>query len=193
MTPFAPLIALVDAPARGAFRLSQTSLWRSLGLILCGAGMVLLSSAAGAALGAQTLQIVDSPAAWIARAWFEALAVVVPSALLLFTYADLDFDARATTAAVAVALLTSGVVALGVVPLVAYLTVMTRVDPLLSLGATVPIVGLFAFVATFRRVGIALDSSRRALVLVHLALAAFTLAFGMRLASSLGFLEGVLS
>jgi hypothetical protein len=192
MSPFTPLIALVDAPARGALSLSHTSLWRSLGLIVCGAGMVLLSTAVSAALGVGGFAIEGTLAAAIAQSWIEALVVVIPSAVLLFTYANIAFDARATTAAVAVALVTSGIVALGIVPLVAYLVVMTRVDPLVSVGAVPTIVALVAFAATFRRVGVALDRSRRALVLVHGALVAFGAAFVLRLAGHVDALKEVL-
>lgn len=185
-TSFSPLLTLVDAPARGAIQLTRVPVWRSLGLIGCGAGMVLVATAASAAMSAGSLAVPGAFAAHVVFAWLEALAVVVPSALLLFTYADLDFDARAVTAGVAVSLLTSGVVAVGIVPLVAYLVVMTRAAPLVSIGAVPTITALVAFAATFRRVGLSVDPSSRASLFIHGALVAFAVAFTFRVLSRMG-------
>lgn len=180
---FSPLLLLVDAPAHSAVRLGRAPLWRTIGLALVGAIVVAASTFIGAAIVTGHFDVMGGTATSVAFGWLESLAIVVPSAMLLFTYADLDFDARTTLAAVAIGLVTSGVVVVGVLPLLAYLSVMTVATPLVTFDALPPIVAFLAFAATFGRIGTAVDPTVRGVRLVHITTVVLIAAFLMRAVS----------
>lgn len=158
----------IDMPAREALRITRRSLTATLAPAMLGAALVAASSLAARVIGpphpryvSAALERVD-----LLRAVFEALLVVVPSALVLGSYLRLSIGARAILASFAIGLLHAGVVAAALVPLVAFLGIVSRAQPMLSPGLLLPPIAVATVAATVARIVRSVDPSARARVAI---------------------------
>lgn len=96
-------------------------------------------------------------------AGFEALFVVMPALVIAAMYARLRMGPRTLTAALGLAVLSGGVVAISLVPLMAFLGLVERSKEGLQLAMSplVPTVALVAVSAVTSRVMTTLDGSSR--------------------------------
>lgn len=156
-----PLTLALDAPARAALTLAKRPAWNGLGWALGGATLVALACWAAA-----TLVFLDHRALLgggrLVSSFFEAVALVLPSAVVFATYLGLGLTPRVWIASISVAILTAGVVTTLLVPAFAYLALVTRTAPVLALALVPPFVALATVGAILARVLSSLDSSRTA-------------------------------
>lgn len=167
MSWLAPLFRAIDAPARETLSLEKRPLFASLPPAMLGAALI-----AGSALAASFLftaapthainTLLLTRRADVLAAVFEALAIVFPSAIILAAYLELRISPRAFCAALAIALLIGGVVASSTLPLIAYLALVARAQPIIAPGLFVPFLIAGAIAATIFRVVRALDPRLRA-------------------------------
>jgi hypothetical protein len=117
--PMAPgVLGLLDRPALGALQLARQRPLATLAPATVGVGLAIV----GAVL-ADVATPGASPALYGLRALLEALAVVVPTSLIFFTYLNLAVAPRAFLAAAALGMATAGVVGLSLLPLLAFAAV----------------------------------------------------------------------
>jgi hypothetical protein len=156
------LMRAVDRPAREALRMAQRPLPVTLTPALLGLFGVAAASAVAGLVSPEGLGL--DPRLDALRAVFEALAVVVPGTLVFSLYLRLRLSARAFLAASAIGLLAAGLVAVCVLPLMAFLVVVSGDAPqVLQLpGLLVPGLALTTVAAVLMRVMTTLDGSRAA-------------------------------
>ena len=179
------LLRAIDLPAREALETARRPLSYTLTPALIGLSLIALASLISAALDpgrTGTASLV--PRADVLRAVIEALAVVVPGAIGFAVYLQLRIPARAMLAATAIGLLVGGVVAISLVPLMAFLAIVARAQPtaLVTPGFLVPAIALAAVAAIPVRVIRALDRSDRATWLARAFSVLVFAAFAIRVA-----------
>lgn len=153
------LLRAVDRPAREVLDMARRPWWATaapalLGLFLVSAATALASLVSPA--GFQLLPRLDA-----LRAILEALLVVVPGTLVFALYLRLRVSARALLGATALGLLAAGLVAACLLPLMAFLVLVSGKAPLiLALPALlVPGIALGTLAGLPVRVIAALDPS----------------------------------
>ncbi len=156
------LLRAVDRPAREALDMARRPLAATLAPALLGIFLVAASSAASGFVSSTGLRFV--PRLDALRAVFEALLVVIPGTLVFSIYLRLRLTTRVLLAATSIGLLAAGLVATCVMPLMAFLVLVSRDAPLvLALPALfVPGLALATLAALPVRVITSLDSSARA-------------------------------
>ncbi|MGZ3459015.1 MAG: hypothetical protein ACXU86_10990, partial [Archangium sp.] len=156
------LLRSVDRPAREALDLARRPLTATLAPALLGIFLVAATSAAAGFVSPDGLQI--APRLDALRAVFEALLVVIPGTLVFAIYLRLRLSTRVLLAATSIGLLAAGLVATCVMPLMAFLALVSRESPLvLALPSVfVPGIALATMAALPVRVITSLDSSRAA-------------------------------
>jgi len=179
------LFRAVDRPAREALELSRRPFWATLAPALVGVFLVAIASAAAAAV---------SPRGFVLggrldglRAIFEALLVVVPGATVFSVYLRLRLPARALLAATALGLLAAGLVATCVLPLMAFLVLVSTDAPgVLALPALlVPTLALCTLALIPFRVITSLDPSDSARWLARLFAFFLVVVFALRVNAAL--------
>jgi hypothetical protein len=156
----------LDRPAREAILLGERPLWATAGIGLAGAALVALASILSLALDTLHLGAAAVPKVDLLRAMFEAMALVIPSVVVLSGYFGLGASPKTVLAAVALGLLIAGVVSTSTLPLMAYLTFYSKAKPLVAPGALVPVVALATIASTSGRVLRSIDPTRRSRALV---------------------------
>ena len=152
------LLRSLDRPARTALDLARRPVWATLAPALSGLFLVAASTVVAGAFSREGLRWL--PQLDALRAVLESLLVVVPGTTVLAIYLRLRISARSLLAGISLGLLSAGVVAACLLPLVAFLSVVAvesrRALPLSSLVPAIALatVGLFS-----ARVMTALDSS----------------------------------
>ncbi|WP_152622417.1 hypothetical protein [Archangium violaceum] len=156
------LLRAVDRPAREALDMARRPLAATLAPALLGIFLVAASSASAGFVSSTGLRFI--PKLDALRAVFEALLVVVPGSLVFAIYLRLRLTTRVLLAATSIGLLAAGLVATCVMPLMAFLVLVSRDAPLvLALPAVfVPGLALATLAALPVRVITSLDSSRAA-------------------------------
>jgi len=156
------LMRAVDRPAREALRMAQRPLPVTLTPALLGLFGVAVASAVAGLVAPEGLRL--APRLDALRAVFESLAVVVPGTLVFSLYLRLRLSVRTFLAASAIGLLAAGLVAVCVLPLMAFLVVVSGDAPrVLELPALlVPGLALTTVAAVLMRVITTLDGSRAA-------------------------------
>lgn len=162
------LLRALDLPARHAVELGQRPLLATLAPLLGGLGLMSIASSAAALID------LPGPSFGVPRleallAGFEALLVVMPALLIAAMYAGLRMGPRTLAAALAVAVLAGGMVAVSLVPLMAFLGLVERTKEGLqfAMSPLVPTVALVAVSAVTSRVMTTLDASVRSLWLAR--------------------------
>lgn len=156
------LLRAVDRPAREALELARRPFAATLAPALLGIFLVAATSAAAGS--------VSPGGAWLAprldalRAVFEAMLVVIPGTLVFAIYLRLRLSTRVLLAATSIGLLAAGLVATCIMPLMAFLVLVSKEAPfVLALPALfVPGIALATLAALQVRVITSLDSSRAA-------------------------------
>jgi hypothetical protein len=175
------LVRALDMPAREALLLARRHPLAALAPAVVGAVLI-----AGACLAAQAMEPVQrlSPLALskidLLRAVGEALAVVAPSAIIFATYVRIAVTPRTLLTALAIGMLTAGVVLAALVPTMAFLSIASRAQPVVSPALLFPVVALAAIGATFTRVVRSIDRSARARWLTFVFDALLLAVFGVR-------------
>ncbi|QRN94711.1 hypothetical protein JRI60_37180 [Archangium violaceum] len=156
------LLRAVDRPAREALDMARRPLAATLAPALLGLFLVAASSATVGFISPEGLQLV--PRLDALRAVFEALLVVIPGTLVFAIYLRLRLSTRTLLAATAIGLFAAGLVATCVLPLMAFLMLVSREAPLvLALPSVfVPALALSTLAALPVRVITSLDPSRAA-------------------------------
>ncbi len=156
------LLRSVDRPAREALDMARRPLAATLAPALLGIFLVAATSAAAGFVSPDGLQL--APRLDALRAVFEALLVVVPGTLVFAIYLRLRLSTRVLLAATSIGLLAGGLVATCVMPLMAFLVLVSREAPVvLALPALfIPSLALATVAALPVRVITSLDSSRGA-------------------------------
>jgi hypothetical protein len=155
------LLRSLDRPARTALDLARRPLWATVAPALLGIFLVAASSALAGCVSLQGFRLM--PRLDSLRAVFESLLVVVPGTSVFAIYLRLRISARGFLAATALGLLSAGVVAACLVPLVAFLAVVAEESrSALPLSMLVPGIALATVALLPARVMTALDSSRNA-------------------------------
>jgi hypothetical protein len=116
--PVFGLLGLLDRPALSALQLARARPLATLAPAAVGLGLAVV----GAVL-ADAATTGPALALYGLRALLEALAVVVPTSLIFFTYVNLRVPPRAFLAAAALGLATAGVFGLSLMPLLAFAAV----------------------------------------------------------------------
>lgn len=156
------LLRAVDRPAREALELARRPFSATLAPALLGLFLVAATSAAAGFVspgGARLAPRLDA-----LRAVFEAMLVVIPGTLVFAIYLRLRLSTRVLLAATSIGLLAAGLVAACIMPLMAFLVLVSKEAPLvLALPAVfVPGIALATLAALPARVITSLDSSRAA-------------------------------
>jgi hypothetical protein len=167
----------LDRPAREAILLQSRPAWVTGGIALAGAVLIVLASLCSLALDGLHFGEKILPRADLLRSLFEAILMVVPSAILVSAYFRIALSPRVVLASVALGLLIAGVVVASTLPLMAYLTLFTRAQPLVAPGAILPILALAASASTSGRVIRSIDPTPRARNFVIVFQALLGLAF----------------
>ncbi|PTL75239.1 hypothetical protein [Vitiosangium sp. GDMCC 1.1324] len=156
------LLRAVDRPAREALDMARRPLAATLAPALLGIFLVAATSAAAGFVSPEGPRF--APRLDALRAIFEALLVVIPGTLVFAIYLRLRLSTRVLLAATSIGLLAAGLVATCVMPLMAFLVLVSKEAPLiLSLPTVfVPGLALATLAALPVRVITSLDSSRAA-------------------------------
>ncbi|WP_375771939.1 hypothetical protein NR798_13965 [Archangium gephyra] len=156
------LLRAVDRPAREALDMARRPLAVTLAPALLGIFLVAASSALSGFVSSTGLRLV--PRLDALRAVFEALLVVIPGTLVFAIYLQLRLTTRVLLAATSIGLLAAGLVSTCVMPLMAFLVLVSGDAPVvLALPAVfVPGLALATLAALPLRVITALDTSRAA-------------------------------
>lgn len=156
------LLRAVDRPAREALDMARRPLAATLAPALLGIFLVAATSATAGFVSPGGLRL--APRLDALRAVFEALLVVVPGTLVFAIYLRLRLTTRVLLAATSIGLLAAGLVAICVMPLMAFLVLVAQDAPLiLALPAVfVPGLALATLAALPVRVITSLDSSQAA-------------------------------
>jgi hypothetical protein len=156
------LLRSLDRPARSALELARRPLSATLAPALAGMFLVAVASALAGFISFEGHRRV--PRFDVLRAFVEALLVVIPGTTVFAIYLRLRISARAFLAATALGLLAAGVVAACVLPLMAFIAVVSFESrmyiplPLLA----VPGLALATVAVVPARVITSLDSSKAA-------------------------------
>ena len=156
------LLRAVDRPAREARDMARRPLAATLAPALLGIFLVAATSAAAGVVSPGGLRL--APRLDALRAVFEALLVVIPGTVVFAIYLRLRLTTRVLLAATSIGLLAAGLVATCVMPLMAFLVLVSGDAPVvLALPAVfVPGLALATLAALPLRVITALDTSRAA-------------------------------
>lgn len=156
------LLRAVDRPAREALELARRPLGATVAPALLGVFLVAASSAAAGFVSPGGFRL--APRLDALRAVFEALLVVIPGTIVFASYLRLRLPPRVLLAATSIGLLAAGLVAACVLPLMAFLVLVSSEAPIvLGLPALiVPGLALATVAALPARVITALDPSRSA-------------------------------
>lgn len=156
------LLRAVDRPAREALELSRRSLAATLSPALLGLFLVAATSATVGFVSPAGLRL--APRLDALRAVFEALIVVIPGTLVFALYLRLRLTPRVLLATNAIGLLAAGLVATCVMPLMAFLALVSREAPLILVlpSVFVPGLSLATLAALHVRVITTIDTSRAA-------------------------------
>jgi len=156
------LFRAVDRPARETLDLSRRPAWETLAPALLGLFLIARASTAAAAITPHGFSL--GPNLEALRAIFEALVVVVPGTTVFAAYLRLRLTPRIFLGATALGLLSAGLVATCILPLMAFLVLVSTDAPaVLALPALlVPTLSLITLTLVPFRVLTALDASRRA-------------------------------
>jgi hypothetical protein len=153
------LLRAVDRPAREALDMARRPLAATVAPALLGIFLVAATSAAAGFVSPEGIQF--APRLDALRAVFEAMLVVIPGTFVFAIYLRLRLSTRVLLAATSIGLLAAGLVATCVMPLMAFLVVVSREAPLILTlpGLFVPSLALATLAALPVRVITALDSS----------------------------------
>lgn len=156
------LLRAVDRPAREALELSRRPWMATLAPALLGLVLVATNAALTGFVSAQGLRLM--PRVDALSALGEALLVVVPSTLVFSVYLRLGLSPRVLLAATALGLLAAGLVTTCVMPLMAFLVLVSKEAPLiLALPSLfVPGLALATLASVVVRVITSLGASRSA-------------------------------
>ncbi len=156
------LLRAVHRPAREALDMARRPLAATLAPALLGLFLIAATSASAGFVSPEGLQL--APRLDALRAVFEALLVVIPGTLVFAIYLRLRLTTRVLLAATSIGLLAAGLVATCVMPLMAFLVLVSRDAPfILDLPSVfVPGLALATLAALPLRVITALDTSRAA-------------------------------
>ena len=156
------LLRAVDRPAREALDMARRPFAATLAPALLGIFLVAATSAAAGFVSPGGLRL--APRLDAVRAVFEALLVVIPGTVVFAIYLRLRLTTRVLLAATSIGLLAAGLVATCVMPLMAFLVLVSHDAPLiLALPSVfVPGLALATLAALPVRVITSLDSSRSA-------------------------------
>ena len=156
------LLRAVDRPAREALDMARRPLAATLAPALLGIFLVAATSATAGFVSSTSLRL--APRLDALRAVFEALLVVVPGTLVFSIYLRLRLSTRVLLAATSIGLLAGGLVATCVMPLMAFLVLVSKDAPVvLALPALfIPSLALATVASLPVRVITSLDSSRAA-------------------------------
>lgn len=156
------LLRAVDRPSREALDLARRPLSATLAPALLGLVLVAATSAASGFVSTTGLRF--APRLDALRAVFEALLVVIPGTVVFAIYLRLRLSTRVLMAATAIGLLAAGLVATCVMPLMAFLVLVSKDAPIILALPSVFVPGLaLATVAALPvRVITTLDPSRAA-------------------------------
>ena len=176
------LLRALDRPARHALDLARRPWLHTVAPAVVGLFLVAASTTVAAWLDPSSRGL--SPRADVLRALCESLAVVVPGLAVLATYARLRITPGALVAGAALGLLVAGVVSLSLVPLMAFLALVSRdvVFVLRGLALLVPAVALASVAVVVLRVLDAVDRSARAQWLGRGFVVGLFVVFGLRTA-----------
>lgn len=169
-TTLSPLFGLLDTPARSAARLADDRAYKVVALGVCGAAMIVAVIVAGSALTHGPDEVLSGRPLHFAIAGLQAIAIVLPSLMLLFTYVDAELDAATLLAATSTALVVSGVVVAAALPLVVYFVVMDQTGAARDIAFFPPALALVTFLVAFRRIALAFDARRSSRLLTDGAL-----------------------
>ncbi|HLL83774.1 MAG TPA: hypothetical protein VK420_14010 [Longimicrobium sp.] len=157
------LLRAVDRPAHEAVDLARRPFLATAAPALLGLFLVSAASALSGLISPAGFRFTARLDAL--RAVFEALAVVIPGILVFATYLRLKLNARVLLAGISIGMLGAGLVAVCVLPLMAFLVVVSSEAPeVLALPALlVPGLALATMAALPVRVITSLDPSEEAL------------------------------
>ena len=157
----------IDRPTRQAHEIARRPFSYTVAPALVGTFLITVASLVAGLADPTRHEVI--PRADALRAAFEALAVVVPGAVVFGTYLRLRMTPGALVAATSLGLLTAGVVSLALVPLVAFLALVSQEVPMVlkAQPVLVPGVALAAVASVVYRVIKASDPSARAAVLAR--------------------------
>jgi hypothetical protein len=123
------LLRAVDRPAREVLDMARRPWWATAAPALLGLFLVSAATALASLVSPWGFQLV--PRLDALRAIFEALLVVVPGTLVFALYLRLRLSARALLGATALGLLAAGLVATCILPLMAFLVLVSGKAPLI--------------------------------------------------------------
>jgi hypothetical protein len=157
----------IDRPAREALELARKPVVFTLAPALLGLFLVALASTAASLVDPARAGAI--PRFDVLRAALEALGVMVPAIVVFGTYLRLRLTPSALLAGCSLGLLVAGVVSLALVPMIAFLALVSTLAPtvLSSLSLLVPAIALAAAAAVFYRVVEGSDRSARATYLAR--------------------------
>ena len=159
--PRSSLLRALDRPARSAVELSHRPFLSTVAFALAGLGLVALASAAAILLdlGRPSLGL---PRFDALRAGLEALAIVSPALFIGAVYLGIRMAPRTLLALFSLGVLTGGIVAVSLVPLMAFLSLVERTRDGLqfALSPLVPLVMLLAVSVVVLRTMETLDTSK---------------------------------
>jgi hypothetical protein len=157
----------IDRPTREALELARRPLLFTLAPALVGLFLVALASTAAGLVDPSRSG--SLPRFDFLRAALEALGVMVPTVIVFGTYLRLRISPGALLAGSALGLLVGGLVSVSLVPLVAFLGVVSQQAPhvLTGLSLLVPAIALASAASILFRVIEFSDSSARAAVLAR--------------------------
>lgn len=172
----------LDLPARHAVELAQRRFAATFAPLLGGLGLIGLASAVAALIdhGGPSFGV---PRLDALRAGLEALVVVGPALVIAALYLGLRLGPRTLMAGLSIAVFTGGLVAISLVPLMAFLGLVERTQEGLefAMSPMVATVALLAISVVLSRVLTTLDGSRRSLwvarVFIALLFAVFVFRF----------------
>jgi hypothetical protein len=153
------LFHAIDRPAAEAMSLSARPLVHTLARAVLGLAAVCAASAVAALLDPAVRASGKPPASDPLYALLEAVLVVLPGTVIFLTYASTRVSPRSMLAASSIGLLIGGVVAGALVPLMAFLALVSRaaLSPVVSPAVLVPFAALAAIASTPSRVLSAVD------------------------------------
>jgi hypothetical protein len=182
------LLRAVDMPAREALLMSHRPPIATLAPAMIGGVLIVATSSIAVRIplqdGASMVPALDRVDLLLPLV--QALAIVLPTSLILGVYARLDFSPRTVIAAYALGALIAGLVLVSALPLVAFLAVVSRARPLVPIGIMFPAIAAAAIAATVKRILSAIDPSPRARAHTLIVAAALMAAFFVRAYAALG-------
>ncbi len=186
------VLRALDRPARAALELSRRSPAFTLAPAILGISLLVACAAIADALMTSRE---GAPRFDLLRGALESLLLVVPGSVVLGTWLKLRLPPRMLIGAVALGMLTAGVVCVSFVPLMLFLAVVSSEAPRVMLAAVAlaPLLCVGIGAATMIRVVDAADDSRRAWLFARgYALLLFAV-FALRIPQIVRVIEGGLS